>query len=71
MATSNLKVKEITSLVSKLTEEDQAALLKALKAQIILAEARRLDQSVTKNKVSMDEILNVVRQVRIARYAAS
>ena len=71
MATANLKIKEIAELISKLTDADQDALLKALKVQIVLADARRLDQSVKKNKVSMDEILQVVRQVRVARHADS
>jgi hypothetical protein len=68
MISSNPRVQEITSLVSKLTDEDQEALLKALKIQILLAQARRLDQSVRKNKVSMDEIISVVRQVRQTRH---
>mgnify|MGYP006890186077 CR=1 FL=1 len=67
MTSENQRVREITSLVNKLTDEDQEALLKALKIQIILAQARRLDQSVRKNKVSMDEIISVVRQVRQTR----
>jgi hypothetical protein len=41
-------IKEITTLVSQLSEADQAALLKALKAQVLL-QARRLDESVNPN----------------------
>jgi hypothetical protein len=57
MQTTSARVLEITHIVSMLTDEDQEKLLKALKTQILLAEARRLDQSVKKNDVSMDEIL--------------
>lgn len=67
MASANPRVHEITTLVSKLTDEDQEALLKALKIQILLAQARRLDQSVKKNSISMDEIISVVQQVRQTR----
>jgi len=67
MQTTNARVLEITHIVSMLTDEDQEKLLKALKTQILLAEARRLDQSVKKNDVSMDEILEIVRHIRQSR----
>jgi len=67
MQTTSARVLEITHIVSMLTDEDQEKLLKALKTQILLAEARRLDQSVKKNDVSMDEILEIVRHIRQSR----
>ena len=60
----NPTIKEISNLVSQLSEADQAALLKALKAQVLLLQARRLDQSVKPNQVEMDKIVEVVREVR-------
>jgi len=66
MTTVNLRVKEITALIKKLSDEDQEALLKALKSQILLKQARLLDNSVEKNDFSVEAILKVVRQVRQA-----
>ena len=60
----NPTIKEISNLVSQLSEADQAALLKALKAQVLLLQARRLDQSVKPNQVEMDKIVEVVREDR-------
>ncbi len=68
MTAENPRVRAITELVVKLTDEDQEAILKALKMQIILAQARRLDKSIVKNQVSMNEILSVVHQVRQIRH---
>jgi hypothetical protein len=60
----NPTIKEISNLVAQLSEADQAALLKALKAQVLLLQARRLDESMKPNQVEMEEIVEVVRKVR-------
>ncbi|MCF8247130.1 MAG: hypothetical protein K9J37_19290 [Saprospiraceae bacterium] len=60
----NPTIKEISNLVSQLSEADQAALLKALKAQVLLLQARRLDESVKPNQLEMEKIVEVVRKVR-------
>jgi hypothetical protein len=67
----NPTIKEITTLVTQLSEADQAALLKALKAQVLLLQARRLDESVKPNQVEMEKIVEVVRQVRQIRSDAA
>lgn len=67
MQTESPRVNEISNLVSMLNDADQEALLKALKSQVLLAQARHLDQSVKSNKIGMDEIVKIVRQVRQIR----
>lgn len=57
-------IKEITNLIAQLSEADQAALLKALKAQVLLLQARRLDESVKPNQVEMGKVVEVVRNTR-------
>jgi|GEM_PF-5649715 len=61
---SSPTIKEISNLVSQLSEADQATLLKALKTQVLLLQARRLDESVKPNQVEMDKIVEIVRKVR-------
>ncbi|MBK8562853.1 MAG: hypothetical protein IPN76_05775 [Saprospiraceae bacterium] len=67
----NPTIKEISNLVAQLSEADQAALLKALKAQVLLLQARRLDESVKPNQVEMEKIVEVVRKVRQFRSDAA
>ncbi len=67
----NPTIKEISNLVAQLSEADQAALLKALRAQVLLLQARRLDESVKPNQVEMDKIVEVVRKVRKIRSDAA
>lgn len=67
----NPTIKEISNLVAQLSEADQAALLKALKAQLLLLQARHLDESVKPNQVEMDKIVEVVRKVRQIRSDAA
>jgi len=67
----NPTITEITNLVAQLTEADQAALLKALKAQVLLLQARRLDESVKPNQVEMGKVVEVVRKVRQTRSDAA
>jgi hypothetical protein len=67
----NPTINEITTLVAQLSEADQAALLKALKAQVLLLQARRLDESVKPNQVEMEKIVEVVWQVRQIRSDAA
>lgn len=61
---TNPTIKEITSLISQLSEADQTALLKALKGQVLLLQARRLDESVKPVQVEMEKIVEVVQNVR-------
>lgn len=46
----NPTIKEISNLVDQLSEADQSALLKALRSQVLLLQARRLDESVNRTK---------------------
>ena len=59
----NRTIEEISNLVSHLSEADQAVLLKALKAQVLL-QARRLDESVKPNQLEMEKIVEVIRKFR-------
>ncbi len=68
MQRTEARVEEITKFVTLLTERDQAALLKALRKQFLLAQAARLEGSVKANDISMNEILEIVSQVRQAQY---
>ncbi len=63
----NPRVQAIAELVNKLTEEDQEKLFRELKKQVLLAQARQLDASVKPNRISMDEIVAIVREVRQTR----
>ncbi len=63
----NPRVQAITELVNRLTEEDQEKLFRELKKQVLLAQARQLDASVKPNRISMDEIVAIVREVRQTR----
>jgi hypothetical protein len=64
MEALNPTIKEITTLVAQLSDADQAALFKALKAQVLLLQARRLDESVKPNQVEMEKIVEVVQKAR-------
>ena len=64
----NEKIGQINTLVEMLSDEEQAALLKVLKKQVLLAEAERLNRSVKPNRINMDQIVHEVRKVRMKRY---
>lgn len=59
---------QITSLIKKLSATEQDALLKALKKQLLLAKAEKLEHSVKDNHINMSEIVEEVRKARKARY---
>lgn len=60
----------MVELFSQLSEREQKALLKALKRQLILAEARELSNAVWEHETSEDDIMSVVREVRKELYEA-
>ncbi|MCF8245976.1 MAG: hypothetical protein K9J37_14965 [Saprospiraceae bacterium] len=68
MQNAEARVEEITKFVTLLPGQDQAALLKALRKQFLLAQAKRLEGSVGKNDISMRETLEIVSQVRKAQH---
>lgn len=47
---------------------EQEALIKALKREVLRAKAKRLDGSALPNAVSMEEIIEEVRKVRSEKY---
>ncbi|WP_028667668.1 hypothetical protein [Runella zeae] len=59
---------QITSLIKKLSANEQDALLKALKKQLLLAKAEKLEHSVKDNRINMSEIVEEVRKARKARH---
>ena len=67
MQNAEARVEEITKFVTLLPERDQAALLKALRKQFLLAQAAQLEGSVKANDISMSEILEIVSHVRKAQ----
>lgn len=60
----------MVELFSQLSEREQKALLKALKRQLILAEASELSNAVWEHETSEDDIMSVVREVRKELYEA-
>jgi hypothetical protein len=62
------KEQQITSLIKKLSANEQDALLKALKKQLLLAKAEKLEHSVKDNRINMSEIVEEVRKARKARH---
>jgi len=58
------RVTRITRMVSQLSAEEQTELLKRLEQKIMLEKAQKLAEGVTKNSLSMAEIVNEVRKVR-------
>jgi hypothetical protein len=64
------RTEQLVELFSQLTEEEQQAILKALKKKLLLEEAHRLDKTVWKYKISEAEILDAVNEVRQEHYEA-
>ena len=67
--TSNTTAK-IADYVDSLKESDRQKLLHALERKVLMDEANRLNKSVKKNTVSMEEICEVVADVRKKRKKA-
>lgn len=70
MPTIANRVQEISNLVTKLTANEQDALLKALKKQVLLAKAEKLNRSIKPNSINMQEIVEEVRKARQERHVA-
>ncbi|GAB4199271.1 MAG: hypothetical protein OHK0057_06720 [Thermoflexibacter sp.] len=62
------KVNEINKLVLMLLPEEQEALLKALKKQLLLSKAEQLNLSIKPNIIKIQEIVEEVRKVRIKKH---
>lgn len=58
----------INSLIIQMTTNEQEALIKALKREVLRAKAKRLDNLVVPNAISVEEIIDEVRKVRSERY---
>ena len=67
--TTNTAAK-IADYVDALKESDQQKLLQALERKVLMDEAVRLNKSVKKNTVSIQEICDVVADVRKKRKQA-
>ncbi|MDB5283745.1 MAG: hypothetical protein JWO06_2820 [Bacteroidota bacterium] len=67
--TTNTAAK-IKDYVEALPERDQKKLLSALERKSLMDRAKRLNKSVKKNTVSMQEICDVVNDVRRKRKSA-
>jgi len=63
-------VSKITNYIEQMPEPKQKALLEALEKNAIIEQARKLDKSVKKNNITMNEIVDIVRNVRKKRYNA-
>ncbi len=57
-------VAKITTYVETLNTGDQQKLLTALERKVLMDEAKRLNKSVKKNSVSIQEICDIINDVR-------
>lgn len=57
-------IQRITFLVTQLATNQQQELVKQLKLMLLWEEARRLDNSVERNDITMKEIVEEVKKVR-------
>lgn len=64
------RTEQMLQLFAQLSEEEQKAILKALKKRLVLAEAEELSKTVWVNKISEEEILEAVSEVRKELYEA-
>lgn len=63
-------ISEISEYVEKMPQPKQKALLDALRKDAIIQQARKLDKTVKKNNITVDEIVSIIREVRKKRYNA-
>jgi hypothetical protein len=63
-------VARITDYVEALTPGDQKKLLSALERKVLMDEAKRLNKSVQKNTVTIQEICDTINDVRKKRKRA-
>lgn len=61
-------IEQINHLLLLLSKEEQEALWKALRKQILLAKAERLNRSVKPNQITMKTIVEQVQKARKKRY---
>lgn len=61
--TSNTTAR-IADYVESLKESDQKKLLNALERKVLMDEATRLNKSIKKNNISIEEICDMVNDVR-------
>ena len=71
MITVKERIEQISNLVVMLSTDEQNALFKALKKQILLTQANRLNQSVKPNSINMQSIIEEIQKVRQTHYDAS
>lgn len=64
------RTEQMVELFTQLSEEEQKAILKALKKKQLFEDARKLDQTTWKYKISEEEILDIVNEVRQEHYEA-
>ncbi len=57
-------VSKITDYVEALTARDQEKLLSALERKVLMDEAKRLNKTVKKSSVTIQEICDIVNDVR-------
>ena len=67
--TSNT-VSKITDYVEALNQRDQKKLLNALERKVLMDEAKRLNKSVKKNTITVQQICDMVNDVRKKRKRA-
>ena len=58
------RVQAITNIVQMLSDDEQNALLKELKKQMLLVKAERLNRSIIANNIDMSLIVSEIRKVR-------
>ena len=63
-------VSKITDYVEALNVREQEKLLSALERKVLMDEAKRLNKSVKKNAVTIQEICDIVNDVRKKRKRA-
>lgn len=63
------RISTINALVIQMPTNQQDALIKALKREVLREKAKRLDNTVTPNTMNIEEIVEEVRKVRNGRYA--
>ncbi|UTA66330.1 hypothetical protein [Emticicia sp. 21SJ11W-3] len=63
------RISTLNALVIQMPINEQEALIKALKREVLIAKAKKLDNSVNANTLSIDEIVDEVRKARQQRNA--
>jgi hypothetical protein len=61
------KATMINRYVKDLSRREQEILLSGLKRKVLIEKARRLDKSIKKNQLTMEDIVEEVKKVRSTR----